>query len=187
MNIIVVARFKEDTSWMLQLPPGWQHDVVQKDRDIPNIGREPLSFIWNILKNYHTIQDDDLYCFVQGWPFDHCPDLIEQLYTLTGKHLSSEFKYAALGAHWHNTDGQGRPAHGGLPVAHYYEEWFGKPFPATGVEFVAGGQYLVSGGGVKARNKDFYQMLYDDILADPDRVPWVLERLWSEVFSGEVH
>jgi hypothetical protein len=184
MNKLIVAHYKEDISWVDTIPAGWLPKVITKDVMIPNIGREPHTFLYWIIENYDLIRKDNLYAFVQGRPFDHCPELMRMLADLQTATMKPSFKYAALGVHWHNSDGAGRPAHSGLPVAECYEKWIGKPFPITGVEFVAGGQFIVSGAAIKARPKEFYQRMSDDIVTYPDSVPWVCERLWQEVFNG---
>lgn len=172
---LVVARWQEDTDWT-EFLPGWRLHVVQKDRDLPNRGREPSSFAWAILRDYDAIDPDDEYAFVQGNPFDHCPDLLARLEeTITG--------YTGLGSWEPLTHADGSPHHPGLKVAHHYEAWLDRPFPGP-LNFTAGGQFAVTGRELMARPRDFWQRFYDDLMGADESVPYVAERLWAQIFGG---
>ena len=172
-RVIVIARFNEDVSWIKGLPDGWIPRVVQKGVDMPNEGREPGSFHWAIVEHYDEIHPEDTWAFVQGNPFDHCRELFTRLQSPIGA-------YTALGDAWHVTNGDGCPAHCGLPVEQKHREWIGGPFPVN-VSFVAGGQFMVRGEVILRRPKDYYRNLMQDIAVDQNA--WVAERLWGELFA----
>ena len=166
--MIVVARYTEDTSWADGLD-AW---IVQKDTDLPNRGREPSSFVWAILQAYERLEGT--WAFVQGNPFDHCPDLLARI----NDPVSG---YVPLGS-WHTTsDAEGRPHHLGVPVGMYYEAWLGRPFPGE-VRFTAGGQFMVTADVIRKHPREFYQRLYDDLMRG-GLVPYAAERLWPVIFS----
>lgn len=174
---LVVARYKEDISWVKDYP-GWQVIVIQKatedvEGDMPNVGREPTSFALAIKRYYHSIRPDDIWAFVQGRPFDHCPSLMED--------LQRDFdRFRWLGSPTKKSDGDGKHDHPGLPVAEKYGQWLGKEFPGS-VDFAAGGQHMVKGEVIKSRPLSFYKELGDDLVLDYN--PWVAERLWASIYE----
>lgn len=176
-----MARWKEDVTWLQNLPEGWTYLLVQKGEDVPNIGREPHSFLYWIINFYDLIREDLFYVFIQGNPFDHCPYFLD---ALDDENIWANTEgYVELGDKPHVTNAHGSPAHNGLPVGQYYTKWFKKEFPAEGVRFVAGGQFAVKGSAIKQRSREFYEELFNDILEKPDSVPWVLERTWETIFT----
>jgi glycosyltransferase involved in cell wall biosynthesis len=172
---LVVARYQEDDSWYSAIPDDWQLLEVQKDREVPNTGREASSYLWAILKLYPTLADDDLVAFVQGNPFPHCHDI--DLRLLLAR--AGDF-YQPLGAYEYVTSGDGGPDHPGIPVREKYEEWVGGDWPGS-LTFTPGAQFVVSGRLLKKRPPEFYQRLLDEMHEDWN--PWVMERLWPALFD----
>lgn len=177
MNLLVVARWQENVDWATDLPPGWAVRVVQKDVDLPNRGREPATFAWAVLDMYEQIKPGDVYGFVQGNPFDHCPDLLARLAEPVGW-------FTPLGQATYTSDAHGRPHHPGVPVAACHERWLGAPFPGE-VTFAAGGQFAVTGKALRSRPVGFYRAMFDDLMADDGLGPWAAERLWPVVYTRE--
>lgn len=180
---LVIARYKEDLGWLDKLPAEWEPVVIQKQTedlpgDIPNAGREPTSFLFAIARDYNQIKPSDVWAFVQGSPFEHCPNFMDQLQV-----LSNVEKYTALGGHDRKvTDGVGWPDHPNLPVKELYEKWLNRPFPGI-VEFTPGGQFIVRGRDLLRHPKKWYIQVMDD--ATPAWNTYVLERIWSEVFDAD--
>lgn len=184
MSVLVVARHTEDVDWISRLPEDWSAAVVQKDRDLPNRGREPASFLWWMFTHYRQISRDRVYGFVQGDPFPHCADLltilerpVEWFAPLTGD--------SRYGSDPVLSEGDGEPHHRGLPVAACYERWLGVPWPGQ-VWFWPGGQFAVRGAAILARPRGFWARLLGDALDDEAGSPWVLERLWPVIFGARV-
>jgi len=191
---IVVARYKEDITWIDKLPASLLPLVVQKGRDLPNKGREPTSFLWAILHMYDVIDPDDLWVFVQGNPFPHTTNFIDRMHMA---HNVSGFQPIAGGppvvVTWKATgkqevfkepfmtDAEGNPHHPGLPVGLWYEKWMKRPFPKKGVPFYPGGQFMCDGRTLRYRDKSFYRMLYDDVMTENNATPYVMERLWPSL------
>lgn len=172
MNWLVVARYNEDTAWTERVPDGWQVLVVQKDVDVPNEGREATSYLWAMNRLFHEPLDHELVAFVQGNPFDHCPDLLERLPGLNGA------AFTPLG-NWRVTcDGEGRPHHTGLPVKADYEGLLHRPFPGE-IEFTAGAQFAITGRALRRVPAWLYRKLFELV---PN--PWVMERLWEPWLTG---
>ena len=86
-NLIIVARYNEDIKWARDL----DGDIVIYNKgtdwpwkDIPridteNYGREGETFVRAVIEFYEVFKDYDLISFVQGNPFDHCPDIIQMI------------------------------------------------------------------------------------------------------------
>src|SRR5438067_907055 len=118
MKRLIVARHEEDTSWTSRVPQEWEIVLVQKGRDLPNVGREPASFFWDMHKLYPKLKDDDTLAFVQGDPNGNGPfgareDIIPS--------LTEVESFTPLGSWYCVCDGEGRPYHPGLPVKEKYE------------------------------------------------------------------
>lgn len=167
----IVARWQEDVAWADAVDA----DVVQKGEHLPNVGREPSSFLWWILQHWNAIDPDESYAFVQGKPHDHWPNPLGLPSTVD--------TYTPLGVLQFRCDGNGAPHHPGVPVAECHERWLG-PWPG-GVTFWAGGQFAVPGRLILARDREWYRTVYADLMCREDSQlwPWALERLWPVVFG----
>lgn len=80
-STLVVARHNENTSWTKDCKAD-NIVIIQKDVDVPNKGREPASYLYYIIQNYDNLEG--VYFFSQGFPFDHCPNFIEELNNTEG-------------------------------------------------------------------------------------------------------
>jgi len=175
VNTLVVARHEEDVAWLADLPKPWQPLIVQKDGDIPNEGREGASFAYALAKLRAAAHANDLVACVQGDPFPHCIDLFAQL----GR-PPRWFRW--FGDPTHLSDAEGAPHHPGLPMRRCHEEWLGREWPGD-LWFAAGGQFMVAGRALKRHPAGFYRRLQAAVCSDGSG-PWVMERLWAEVFGG---
>lgn len=190
-HTLVIARWNEPLTWTVDVPPMWWTHVVRKDvepgdGDMPNVGREPASFLWWIAGHHGEVDPVALYAFVQGDPFPHCPSLpaalhnaaergVDRFEPLTG---DRSFPLQIF------SGPTGLPHHEGIPVAEWYERWLGRPFPGE-VGFWAGGQFVATGKAILDRPQTWYQQVLDDVMRLPESLPWVLERLWPSIFGGE--
>ena len=177
MKTLVVARFEEDVSWYKRVPPDWKVMEVQKGREIENYGREVSSFLWAILRLYPSLEPTDLVAFVQGDPFDHCPDI--DPFLLLDRSTDG---FRALGDYTYVSNGDGFPHHQGIPVAECYEEWLGEEFPGS-IRFAPGGQFVVNGADIKKHKPEFYERLLKEM--DDDLKPWCMERIWPALFPPQ--
>lgn len=172
-GVVVVARYEENVDWTTRLPLGWEARIVQKGRDLPNVGREASSYLW-----YMATQDIDpeaTYAFVQGDPFPHAFEL-SQLRRVDG--------YAPLGGHVLNADHDGHPHHGGLQLAEHLRRWIGTERPPPRFIFHAGGQFLLPGRVILARPRHWYAELQAAVAEG--RGAWIMERLWPHTWPPEL-
>ena len=173
---LIVARWDEDTAWTSEYS-GWQTVVVQKDRDLPNEGREASSYLWALSWLRARIRLGDVIVFLQGEPYAHCPELKQQLeQPITG--------FCWLGG-IHTSSGDGSPHHPGLPVAERHQEWTGRPWPGGSVQFAAGAQFAITGRQARLHTAARYRNL-QAAMCEGDN-PWVAERLWAAVFDAAVY
>ncbi len=195
---VVVARYREDLSWLralglpcvvynkgpeldpATLPPGTRIETL------PNVGREAHTYLTHILASYDRLPRHT--AFLQGSPFAHLappeepavgPEgLGRRLRDLAGRDLP----FAGLAWFRLRCDGLGRPhdladpAKEGrwkgwgrdIPVAATFEALFGRPAPAEVIARAATGNMLVRADRILARPRDFYQRALDLVLADPE-------------------
>jgi len=77
---LVIAKYKEDTSWSKDIDASWNVIVYDKDGDIPNIGRDSHTFLYHICLNYHNLADTTV--FSQGSYVEHCAEFTSKLETI---------------------------------------------------------------------------------------------------------
>lgn len=163
---LVVAQYQEDVSWVSQYP-AWEPLIVQKEVDIPNVGREPASFFWAMEKLYGT---NETIAFVQGNPFAHAPQMV----------LSSVDEFRWLGNPTYIADVDGGPHHYGLPVRERLREWCEQDWTER-IFFAAGGQFLLPGHQLRKWPKEKYAGMREAMSVGEN--PWVMERLWERFFA----
>ena len=79
---IVVSRYNDDIAWIDEFRENVflynkGPDFVEGALVLPNVGREGHTIFHYICENYDIL--DDYTVFLQGNPFDHSPDICEQL------------------------------------------------------------------------------------------------------------
>ena len=163
----VVAKYNEDVEWCRDL----NSFVVEKDVHMENVGREPASFLWYIINHYSEL--DGWYVFLQGNPFDHCRNVLEDCKAepMTG--------FMWLGDNPHLSDEHGSPSHSGLPVKTICDSLGLDPkYP---LPFVAGGQFKIKAERILFKPKDFYEEALKEMLKHEEGA-WVFERIFRELF-----
>ena len=100
-KVLVIARYKEDLSWLSQVPVEFDICVYDKSESpsivkvpsdvqrrcqinkIPNVGRETQSYLKYIIDNYDNLPETLVMC--QGDPFPHAPEFLQGLSHLSQK------------------------------------------------------------------------------------------------------
>ena len=80
---VIVAKYNEDVSWTAYLE--YDHIIYNKnepdnvhfEHNLPNVGRESHTFLTYIIDNYDNLPN--YMAFVQGNPFDHCHNVVDQI------------------------------------------------------------------------------------------------------------
>lgn len=168
---VVIARYNEPIEWASGFNTVLYNKGSFLEGSIPleNIGREAHTFLHHIVTRYDELAEYT--CFVQGNPFDHCPDIKLQLTEFTSTDVLFLGKL-------HECDRMGNPHGPGLPVGDIYDRFF--TIPKEKFTFYAGAQCIVSRDRILKRPKAFYEALLKE---NPSIYPWVYERLWPDIFS----
>ena len=172
---LVVALYKEDISWLERVPLDIKVYIYDKsDGSVPNVGRDPHTFMWHIVEHYDEL--DDYTCFAQGHPFDHCP---KELFF--EKVINSKLDYDELGTVVFNAVGNGES--GNMPLTKLYKELMGRE--QFSFEFCWGMQIILSKRLIQRRPKEFYMKIRDmaeELYKDPFMMP-ALERIWRTIWT----
>lgn len=195
---LVVARYREDLSWLreLGLPAtvynkGPELDLTLLPPDVallalPNLGREAHTFLTHILRRYETLPQHT--AFLQGNPFAHLAPPEEAAVTPAGLRqkllelVAKNQPFAGLAWFRLRCDTLGRPhdladpAKRGrwkgwgrdIPVAATFEALFGAPAPGEFLASAPTGNMLVRRERILARPPEFYRRALDLVLADAD-------------------
>ena len=85
-RIYVIARYKEDLSWVENLKGNILifnksefFDYKFPRQDLENYGRETQTFVNFIVRYYNLLKDYDSVVFLQGNPFEHCTDVLDKI------------------------------------------------------------------------------------------------------------
>jgi len=166
MKSIVIAKYKEDISWIKDIPSGWNIHIYDKDNNMENApGREAHTYLKFIYDNYESLEGDYIFC--QGNPFDHCPTFLSELYfgCISGK------AYPCTRTNRTNIYDPKI-----LETATYIdllglnvpEEW----------EFLAGAQFKAKAEDILKRPREFYKKCLELTLTD-DQSGYIFEGLWQ--------
>jgi len=184
---IVIARYQEDMSWTKEFSnviiynKGEPLDTCYNEIKLENVGREAHTYFKHICDNYDKL--GEYICFLQGNPFDHSPNILQNLKKYSGDTIDIEFEY--LSEKILECSLNGCRYHPGLPLRKIYEHIFknkdqigGNPF-----NFGAGAQFIVSKKQILKHSKEFYLNILK--LLENDIRPieaYVLERLYKLIF-----
>jgi len=185
---LVVAKYKEDISWLSEVPDKIKVYVYDKSGEfedaldtghflIENEGRDPGTFLYHIVKNYDNL--DDYTYFAQGWPFDHCGR--ENFFAKLNSGIEQD--YAELGDTVFNVVGNGSLLTGNLELTQVFKAITGKE--QLSFEFVWGMQIMLSKRLILCRPKSFYESLLKrtiELYKDTRTLP-LMERIWRAIWA----
>lgn len=187
MNIIV-AKYKEDISWISRFK---NCTVIVYDKSgeenmynsLPNIGRESHTYLTYIIENYNNLPN--YICFLQGDPEVHLTYGLEHIDNM----YFDDINFFPLCQEF-DCDLNGLPQHKDLQIKELIFDRYFIDIPEF-ITFVAGAQFIVSKQAILNRSKEFYELLLkdslrtdiDDVLFKSNKMPWVLERVWSYIFN----
>jgi hypothetical protein len=185
---IVVARCHEDISWTRQFPNVRIYNKGNKLEDnynevlLQNVGREGHTYYRHIYDNYDNLEDYTI--FLQGNPFDHSPNIIQNLKKyIENPDLILDFEF--LSERILNTNLTGCSYHGGLPLQDVYEKLFHERKENMEIVFGAGAQFIVSKKQILKRPRDFYLQIINMLENDISPIEgYVIERFHKLFFTG---
>lgn len=188
---IIVARFRENIDWTKNLD---NVIIYNKGNDIsnyntiklPNVGREGHTYYTHIYNNYYNL--DDYTIFLQGNPFDHSPNILDNIDFLTNNiDLLKENNVSFMHLTETNlfTNLNGCKHHKEIPMRTVYKKVFGnKKEPEGDFIFGAGAQFMVSKEQIYKHPPEFYLNIIKilDYSINPIE-GFVIERLHGLIFS----
>ncbi len=210
MNDLVIARYKEDISWIDDHNLSDTFNVIVYNKfhsepiTLPNAaGREAHTYLWHIVSNYDTLPDRTIFC--QGKPFDHSPRFYA---LLSDVNTDDSISYFPMSRHRGEGDDDidylhcnidGEPDHPSLCMGEQFHNIFGNnaiiPDP---IIFFPGAVFCCSRENIHKRPKEFYKQCYElslnsdwkDTLVHATVSPngnvccaYFFERFWSYIFN----
>lgn len=212
---IIICRFKEDISWINKVENFYNVVILQKYdskiipgslgtkkhksfqnllfseiidkgkleeflKDVPNgfypnIGMESHAYFLYIINNYNTLSDILIFC--QANPFDHCENFIQIVLN-----IQDDEKFLDIGKVIESMN-DGMPTERNIPVGKIYEELFKKKSPGR-FYFTAGSMFMTTKENIQKHSIDFYKKCVEISLREL-YAPWIFERLYKTIFSGE--
>lgn len=191
MNLeIVVARYKEDISWVSELRnAGFNVTVYNKHEGenlLPNVGRESHTYLHHIITRWENLADYTL--FLQGDPFEHATDLFHQIMLMLEETPNFKPVLKIVGGRPMSIlcDKNAQP-HGVnkgrlVPLGKLYE-WLTMSSSPELYACTPGAQFLVSSSQIKRWTKKFYERAILTVSYDVDPIEGhCFERLWPKIF-----
>ena len=183
---IIIARYNENIEWTKQFP---NVTIANKGPQLPtnynavtlqNVGREGHTYYKYICDNYDNL--DNYTIFLQGNPFDHSPNIINNLKKLINK-SDLRLDFGFLSEQILNTNLNGCPHHSGLPLKEVYTKLFNTQQRNTNFEFGAGAQFIVSKKSILRRPKEFYLKIVEMLQNSVNPIEgFVIERFHGLIF-----
>jgi hypothetical protein len=189
---IVVARYNEDITWTEQFPSTnvviynkgeslFQSDKKYNEILLENVGREGHSYYKYIYDNYDDLSDYTI--FLQGYPFDHSPNIIELIHTYTN-HPDLHIDFELLSSNIVGCNLSGCSYHPYLPLVSVYEQLFNERKYEMLFVFGMGGQFIASKLQILKHPREFYLKIVEMLQYDINPIEgYVMERFHSLVFS----
>jgi len=166
----IIARNKENITWS----KGFNKVVVQKGIDLENLGREPSSYLWYIIKNYDVLEGE--YTFVQGNFRNHDVNILREY----PKDIK-DFK-------WHGTKTYTEDMHGGNNDT-CNTAWFIKEcnlkHSGEKITFKGACLFSVTAERIRKRSLEFYKKMFDVLMSEENRSPWAFERCVGLIWGNE--
>ena len=170
---MAVASYGEDLSWTTRVSgPVTIYDASKSGCfpgavSVENRAREAGQYLFHIVENYPLFYDWEV--FVQGNPFAHANDPI-----LKGGAFDWSWRpFQPLG---NLVSFNPRGCEHDRWAARFATEWMGG-VPA-GLHWVVGAQFGVHRKLLLNRPLRYWRSLREKVLAEEDRSPWAMERLW---------
>ena len=188
---IVISRYNENIDWANGIdnciiynkgitPVTTIHPVIP----LPNVGREGHTYLHHIIMNYDKL--DDYTVFLQGFPFDHTPQLEYIINDIKNKvyQENASFSYTIISKDIFTITLDDNCYYGHSLSKEVYPKVFGKEKAEHEFIFGAGAQFIVSKEAILSRTKDFYKNIAKllDYSVNPVE-GFVIERFWHMIFT----
>lgn len=187
---IIVARYNEDIEWTKQ----FQNVIIYNKGNqiannynevlLNNVGREGHTYYKYIYDNYDNLADYTI--FLQGYPFDHSPNIICNLNKyINNKELNIDFEFLSECVFHCNLSGCNH--HFNLPLIDIYEKIFNERKTNMDFYFGAGAQFIVSKKNILNKPKEFYLKIVELLQNDINPIEgFVIERFHKLIFDKTI-
>ena len=184
---IIVARYNENIQWSKQFENVIIYNKGCKLPDdynqvfLNNVGREGHTYYKYIYDNYNNLEDYTF--FLQGNPFDHSPNIINNLKKyLYNDDLNIDFEF--LSEKILNCTLHACPHHANLPLKDVYEKLFNERKEDMKFVFGAGAQFIVSKKNILKRPQSFYLNIVEMLQNHINPIEgFVIERFHKLIFE----
>jgi hypothetical protein len=184
---IIVAKYNENVEWSKQFKNVIIYNKGDKLNDeynqifLDNVGREGHTYYRYIYDYYDNLEDYTI--FLQGNPFDHSPNIINDLnYYINNSNLDIDFKF--LSQYILDCNLSGCKHHNGIPLIETYEKLFNEKKTDLPFIFGAGAQFIVSKKNILKRPKSFYHKIIEILQYDVNPIEgFVIERFHNIILN----
>jgi hypothetical protein len=187
---IIVAIYDENVEWTKQ----FQNVIIynkgehlnNKDYNevlLNNVGREGHTYYKYIYDNYDNLKDHVI--FLQGNPFDHSPNIIDNLNQYIDNNFNIDFEF--LSEKIIDCNLSGCKHHAYIPLINVYEKLFNERKLDMSFNFGAGAQFIVSKKYILRKPKIFYKKIFEILENDINPIEgYVIERFHKIIFESEI-
>jgi hypothetical protein len=184
---IIVSRYNENIDWTKEFD-----NVIIYNKGYPlnihneillqNVGREGHTYYQYIYDNYDNL--DDYTIFLQGNPFDHSPNIINDIKKYKYSNLDIGFEFLSTwiiycpltGCYVHPTY---------LPLQEVYEKLYNERRNDITIQFGAGAQFIVSKKNILSNPRDFYLKIIQLLEYDVNPIEgFVIERFHKRIMNA---
>lgn len=173
---LVIARYKEDTSWIKNITRAKKTTLYNKFYDetikLPNVGRESHSYLYHIVNNYSTLEDYTT--FLQGNPFDHEPNITQ---------LINDTKLENNNLYFGRTI---KISSKTLPINYLLNLLFDIEIHYK-IRFYCGAQFIITKESIRSKPKDFYVFLLKLVSYHINPIEaYIFEVIWPYIFNKDI-
>jgi hypothetical protein len=187
---LVVARYNEDIEWTKQFSNVFNVIIYNKGEklNVPNeimmdnVGREGHTYYKYIVDNYDNLPEYTI--FLQGHPFDHSPNIIQNLSICAKPSWNRPFKFLSETIHKNNLDFQ-KGYYPQCEKIYDTHEFLFNSRKNRKITFGPGAQFMVSRDRILSRSKEYYEKIVK--LLDYSSNPMEghhIERFHSYIFNS---
>ena len=186
--IVIVARYNENIEWtkkflnVIIYNKGSKLEGNYNEILLNNVGREGHTYYKYICDNYDNL--DDYLIFLQGNPFDHSPNIINNLNKyINNKELKLDFEFLSEWIICSNIDREKKLNIQCKNIYSTYEKIFGIKCSNNECIFGAGAQFIVSKTQILKKPKEFYENIVKILEYDINPCEgYDIERLHKYIF-----
>lgn len=206
---LIIAKYSRTTEWVSQIDKFTRVTIYNKNRDTltnndifieNNVGRCVHTFFNHICNNYHSIADVSF--FVQDYPFDHVPDLIDIVNNFDPSYTPENQRHLAgyyyplgpISTVLSEANGGYVPANSQwskdamlFDMDSTWEVIFRSTKDRPNIyTFVAGGHFAITKTGVQSKPLSFYTTVRNLLENNFDHMPHEIERLEGYIFNPSI-